>query len=215
MSLESCPTRTNVLMVTGGIVAVDYLLAYSTTVVERFALLHEPHSYQITTIVRLVVAAMLCWKTKSVTPTYDFNSFLKLLSSYRLLFAGCGFSITLAVAAVISRNGIALLPVLGLRDLLLLYPVVEELVYRKLFLHSLLTTLPAMPAILINVTVFIVLHIGPYGSGIYGPDLVIWLTIGMLTAVCFVKTSSVIPCILIHSMANALLVAWQLRFGRI
>ena len=52
-----------------GIVAIDFLLAYSTVVIERFNLLHEPYSYQVTTVLRLVVTTALWWTTLSESST--------------------------------------------------------------------------------------------------------------------------------------------------
>ena len=37
-------------------VAADFLLAYSTASIEYFGILHETYSYQLTTVVRLMVA---------------------------------------------------------------------------------------------------------------------------------------------------------------
>ncbi len=44
---------------------LDFLLAYSTVGLEYFSLVHEPYSYQLTTILRLLVGVVAWWKLSS------------------------------------------------------------------------------------------------------------------------------------------------------
>ncbi len=95
------------------------------------------------------------------------------------------------------------------------YLTVEEIIYRQIFPGALRTKFRIVPAISMNVAVFVLLHIGPYRSGYNANDLAIWIFTGLATAICFVRTGSVMACIVLHSSTNASLVAWQLQFGRI
>jgi membrane protease YdiL (CAAX protease family) len=210
------------LLTACGIVLLDYFLAYSTSLLEHFNLLSEPYSYRLTTYLRLTVAIVVLWKLQSAPAnTGTVEQYCRRLSAQQrfaffvLLSAAWVIAVLFAIAAAVNHNGFAIAPVLGLSDLVLLYPIVEEIVYRRIFLSALLSRLAILPAIAISVVVFVFLHIGPYGSGYDRADLAIWLLVGLITAICFVKTKSVVACILAHSMANALLMAWQLQFGRI
>jgi membrane protease YdiL (CAAX protease family) len=79
----------------------------------------------------------------------------------------------------------------------LLAPVAEELIFRGFIYSSLRRYVSALPAVVVSAVVFGLMHPG-------GTALLQIVVIGIVLAVLYERTRSVIPCIVCHAMNNLL-----------
>jgi membrane protease YdiL (CAAX protease family) len=83
-------------------------------------------------------------------------------------------------------------------------PVVEELTFRGLLYGTLRTRMGALPAAALSAIVFVL----PHDYGLAGSLSVLWS--GLIWAVAYERTRSLLPAVLAHSANNAISTAWAL-----
>ena len=89
-------------------------------------------------------------------------------------------------------------------DAVLWAPIVEELTFRGLLYGTLRTRLGAVPAAALSALVFVL----PHDYGLAGSLSVFWS--GVIWALAYERTRSLLPGILAHSVNNAISPAWAL-----
>ena len=82
---------------------------------------------------------------------------------------------------------------------ILLAPIFEESIFRGVFLRGLLTRYPETVSIVITAIVFALIHVRL-------PQMVPGLMLGLLFGVVFARTHSLIYTMLLHSVANAIII---------
>jgi len=80
-------------------------------------------------------------------------------------------------------------------------PIIEELLYRRIFLHQFLEQYPAWLAIILSTFLFVIPHV----PTIIHPDLFIpFFITGLFLGLVYYKTQSVLLCIISHFIMNAI-----------
>lgn len=97
---------------------------------------------------------------------------------------------------------------LGAFDVIVWAPVVEELTFRGLLYGTLRTRLSVWPAALLSAALFAL----PHGYGLLGSVSVLWS--GVLWALAYERTRSLLPGLLAHSANNLMSTLWVAAFLR-
>jgi len=94
-------------------------------------------------------------------------------------------------------------PLAGAFLLVIVAPITEELLFRGIILHGLLTRFRAPSAILISTVLFMLVHLNPW-------QFAAAAGIGIMAGWLYVRTRSLVPCLLIHVVQNGMvcLVPW-------
>ncbi|NJR80879.1 CPBP family intramembrane metalloprotease [Sphingomonas sp. 36D10-4-7] len=75
-------------------------------------------------------------------------------------------------------------------------PVIEEVIYRGYLVGSLIDRMPGVVVVAISAALFVTLHSE-------AANLVAALCLGIATAICAIRTRSVVPGIVVHAASNA------------
>ena len=92
-------------------------------------------------------------------------------------------------------------PFLSVIHALIAAPIIEEILYRRIFLHQFLKQYPSWLAIISSTFLFVIPHVPP----IIHPDLFIpFIITGLFLGLVYYKTQSVLLCIISHFIMNAI-----------
>lgn len=93
--------------------------------------------------------------------------------------------------------------VYGFLSLVLLAPLIEEVIFRGVILEGLLSRYNDGKAVVLSSLVFSICHVNPF-------QLFPAFVYGMLLGYLFIKTRSLIPCIIAHAWING--IGWAVQF---
>ena len=226
---SSKPTATNApvsLWVASILVLTDHFIAYFGQRVwgEVLSTADPSIGYRIAYIIRMLIALSLILATihRGKANWRDFG-----VDSSRfwmdLSWAAKAFTIASTLLAAFAwlrsypARGLASLPAWDARwfwlDALVAFPVLEEVVYCSIFLAALKVHFSTKLSILLSSATFCSLHIWAYGGGLYLPNIIVWLALGLFLELVYSHRRSLITNILLHSGANLLLTIWQHAYG--
>lgn len=90
---------------------------------------------------------------------------------------------------------------LSIVQALVVTPIIEEILYRRIFLHQFLKQYSSLVAIIISTFLFVIPHI----PTIIYPELILpYFILGLFLGLVYYKTDSVLLCIISHFIFNAI-----------
>ncbi len=157
----------------------------------RYLIGNFPKGYNLLPLVGLVIAVL------------TFSLGAAMLSFYLLSLVAPSFLESLLKSLNAEQSRVSSLPILynflKIFSMVLVAPVTEEFIFRGVLLHRWATKWGITPAILVSSIVFGCLHVNPIGLSIFG----------IVMALLYIKTRTLLVPMVAHAMNNAVAVAMQ------